>query len=32
MIDRSAVRGVVLAGGDSTRFADGDEALATLDG
>lgn len=32
MADPAPVRGVVLAGGDSTRFGDGDKALATLDG
>lgn len=32
MTDTGAVRGVVLAGGDSTRFADGDKAVAALDG
>jgi molybdopterin-guanine dinucleotide biosynthesis protein A len=32
VIPRSSVRGVVLAGGDSTRFDDGDKALADLHG
>jgi len=32
MADALAVRGVVLAGGASTRFGDGEKALATLDG
>jgi molybdopterin-guanine dinucleotide biosynthesis protein A len=32
MIEPSEVRGVVLAGGDSTRFDGGDKALAELDG
>lgn len=32
MVERDAVRGVVLAGGDSRRFGDGDKALADLGG
>ena len=32
MIEPSEVCGVVLAGGDSTRFGDGDKAVAELDG
>lgn len=32
MIPRESVRGAILAGGDSTRFDDGEKALADLDG